>query len=292
MPTNPSRGVRDFAKYDAMATEELEEILRLDAEAPEGTESDTDLLLYVMEILAKRRRVEGRAGKTAQEALASFQQNYLPRKGRHALRSREDGYPKLFYLRRGFAAAAAAFAILVCAGITSYALGYNLWNVKPEWNQDEFHFVTDEPEAFTLPARNDALPSLRLTDGSTSFQEILSLRGLDPNLIPSQIPEGFTISDIYINEDPDMTDYTAYYDHGDRVLIISVRPFDPDVRGRIEKSGDSVEMYEAGGTIYYIFPNNRSNIAVWFHDGYECFMGGDVTVEELKEMIHSIGEAS
>ena len=38
---------RDFSKNEAMSTEELEEILRLDAEAPERAQSDTELVLYI-----------------------------------------------------------------------------------------------------------------------------------------------------------------------------------------------------------------------------------------------------
>ena len=47
MSESRSRGTRDFSKYDAMDTQTLEEILRLDAESPEGSGSDTELLLYM-----------------------------------------------------------------------------------------------------------------------------------------------------------------------------------------------------------------------------------------------------
>lgn len=78
MSWNRNRGIRDLSKYASMATEELEKILRLDAEAPMGQESDTELLLHVMELLANRRRNTSRDEKTAQQAWESFQQNYLP----------------------------------------------------------------------------------------------------------------------------------------------------------------------------------------------------------------------
>lgn len=74
MSENMHRGGRDFRKYGTMATEELEELLRLDSEAPEGQESDTELLLYVMEVLADREK-ENTTGKTALEAWESFQQH-------------------------------------------------------------------------------------------------------------------------------------------------------------------------------------------------------------------------
>ena len=78
MSENLNRGSRDFSKYDTMETAELEEILRLDAALPEGAESDTELLLYVMGVLADRRRNNGVAGKTAFEAWESFEKNYMP----------------------------------------------------------------------------------------------------------------------------------------------------------------------------------------------------------------------
>ena len=43
MSEKQNRGVSGMSKYDAMTTEELEEILRLDAQAPEEQESDTEI---------------------------------------------------------------------------------------------------------------------------------------------------------------------------------------------------------------------------------------------------------
>ena len=73
MSENTNRRHQDFAKYDAMSTEELEEILRLDLDAPPEQESDTEVLLTIMEVLAQRKKPE----KTAFEALESFRQNYM-----------------------------------------------------------------------------------------------------------------------------------------------------------------------------------------------------------------------
>ena len=58
----------ELAKYDAMTSEALEEILRLDSEAPEEQGLDAECLLYIMELLAERKRQLCPPGKTAQEA--------------------------------------------------------------------------------------------------------------------------------------------------------------------------------------------------------------------------------
>ena len=55
MSEKQSRGIGDLSKYDTMTTEELEEILRLDAQAPEEQESDIEKILYIMEVLTERK---------------------------------------------------------------------------------------------------------------------------------------------------------------------------------------------------------------------------------------------
>ena len=39
---------RDFSKFDEMSTEELNEILRQDSQLPDGEDSDTDAILYII----------------------------------------------------------------------------------------------------------------------------------------------------------------------------------------------------------------------------------------------------
>ena len=75
MSENTNRRDQDFAKYDAMSTEELEEILRLDLDAPPEQESDTQVLLAIMEVLAQRKK---EPENKAFEALESFRRNYMP----------------------------------------------------------------------------------------------------------------------------------------------------------------------------------------------------------------------
>ena len=69
MPDTQNRNEDVFAKYNAMSTEELQQILREDASKPEGQEeTSTEALFYIMEVLAQRRRARNE-GKTPEEAL-------------------------------------------------------------------------------------------------------------------------------------------------------------------------------------------------------------------------------
>lgn len=68
---------KDYSKFDSMSTEKLEEILRADFEASCGKESDIDMILYIMGVIAKRKQEKTiRAYADAEQAWKSFHKNY------------------------------------------------------------------------------------------------------------------------------------------------------------------------------------------------------------------------
>ena len=64
-------------------------------------------------------------------------------------------------------------------------------------------------------------------------------------------------------------------------------PADP---GRVEAIEEILEIYEVNGITYYIMCNNSRLKAMWLAGPYECYIAGDLTVEEIKVMINSIGK--
>ena len=76
MSENKCRAERDFSRFDSMSTAQLQEILRQDA-LQESTEPDTEKILYITEVLAKREK-ERDPSTEVQRAYQSFVQNYLP----------------------------------------------------------------------------------------------------------------------------------------------------------------------------------------------------------------------
>ena len=83
--------------FDAMSTQQLEDLLRLDAEGAGNL--DTDSLFYIMELLAARQT----EGRSVEEAYAEFREAYMPRR---------KGDRWIFL---GVAAAAVAIVLLVTA---------------------------------------------------------------------------------------------------------------------------------------------------------------------------------
>lgn len=284
MSENLNRGARDFSKYDTMATADLEEILRLDAQLPEGAESDTELLFYVMGVLADRRRNSGNAGKTAFEAWESFEKNYMPEEASVSeIAGRKTGFRPAPWLRRAVAAAA-VLALLVCIPVTAKAFGLgDLWNVLARWAKETFSFVQEDDEDFTEPNPENL-------EEYTSLQDALEKSNRDSSVVPTWIPEELILDTIIKDINPERETYSALYGNESKKLRIFVKTHllvDPE---KIEVNDELVEIYSHAGIDYFIFANVDLLQALWVIDSYECCISGNISLEEIKLMIDSIGK--
>ena len=275
MSENQNCGINMFANYDSMTTEELEEILRLDAEMPEGQESDTDKILYIMEVLTERKRDNSHTGNTALEALESFKQHYMPETD-HSTTAPVKSKRKCLRWVRSLTAAAAVLAILLVGSVTAKAFGFNVWKAVIQWTQETFHFGNEgksEPE------------SKRSYD---SLQEALDECNTPTWLVPTYIPQGFALESITVEQTPLKNKYTAIYVKGNQNLRITVRDHLGKSPNYVEQSEGLVEEYKDNGITYYLFENNNQVQTIWIVDSYECCIAGKVTIDELKLMINSI----
>lgn len=285
MSDNQNRGVNDLAKYDAMTTEELEEILRLDVDAPEGQETDTDILLYVMEVLVERKRTQNsHTENRALEAYESFKNNYMPEVENDPIAPTEKEKPRVRSLRwlRALSAAAAVLMIIVLGSVTAKAFGVDVWQSVVKWTQETFHFG-GAGQADDAPEGTGSLQH-------TSLQEVLVSAGIDTKLAPTSIPDGYQLTDITIDQTPMQDVYIAIYRNEDSEFKITVRNHLNSNPQYVEQSDDLIETYESSGIIYYIFFNNERTQAVWITGSFECHIQGDLTIEKLKLMIDSIGK--
>ena len=268
---------RDFSKYEAMSTEELEEILRLDAEAPEGAQSDPELVLYILEVLASRRNTNNITGNTAQEAWESFQQNYMPEEPQKPV-----GTKKPVLWMRKLAAAAAVVALLIFIPISARALSLEeMWDIFARWAKETFSFVSGESTEVSEPSPEDK-------DQFETLQELLLLSNRDASIVPTWIPEGFELVQIEKDSSPMREIYTVRYMNGDTIIRIQVTSYlSADILNH-EVENNPVEIYIHNGIEYYIFKNENQLRAVWLIDSYECLISGDVSIDELKMMIDSV----
>ena len=60
---------------------------------------------------------------------------------------------------------------------------------------------------------------------------------------------------------------------------------DAKITSEVEPDG---EIYEKNGITYYLFPNLERNKCHWVQDGFLCEINGNLTFDEIKQMIDSI----
>lgn len=274
MSENQNRGSIDFAQYDSMATEELEEILRLDAEMPQGQESDTDKILYIMEVLAERKRNSSHSGNTAHEAYESFKQNYMPETDDNIIPMKTKGKAPRWV--RGLTATAAVLALLIVGSVTANAFGFNIWKAVAQWTQETFHFGEW--------GKSDPNSDLQFD----SLQKALAEGNAPAWLVPTYIPDGFILEEVDVQQTPKNNIYTARYMCGEKIIVVAVRDYLDEDPAYTEQSEGLTEEYESSGVTYYIFTDVDLNKAKWINDSYECSISGNITIKDLKMMIDSI----
>lgn len=279
------RRERDFSKFDSMTTEALQQILRLDAMKPEGEESDTEELFYIMEVLADRRRNDiTYTGKTTLQAFEDFQKYYMPDE---SIDDATDETPtkqnrrSILWLRR-IAAAAATLAIVFLTAFTADAFGYDLFGKVAKWSSDFFHFESNVQEA-TSP-----IPEMSNPVSFTSLQEALDVYNITQKLAPTWLPNGYLILQIETNITPKEIIFHAKYQNNDNEIVISIRQLLASFPIEVEKNDGCMEIYEHNGVAYYLFSNFDRIRAVWVVDEFECFITGNITIDEMKAIIDSI----
>lgn len=287
MPDFKNRNDIEFAKYDAMSTEELQALLREDASKPEGEETNMEVLFYVMEVLAKRRQAR-QEGKTPEEALESFVKNYMPEA--ETASSSESGStvrmrkPMTRRWARGLVAAAAVLALIFGSSFTASAFGFDLWDFVVNWTQETFHFGnTDQESKISDPEKSDVAPYLGL-------QNALENLKIDTALAPTWLPEGYEEVEVRVQETPKQRQIIAKYEYSENEVKILITDYLNSSPNQIEQIDSTLEVYESEGIMYYIFTDVDTLQAAWVNGNYECYISGPLSTSEMKNIIDSIGK--
>lgn len=245
MSENLNRSNPDFSKYDSMSIGELEEILRADAMGSERADSDVDEILYVMEVLAKKRRQNGIAGKTALEAYQEFQQHYLPMVEKESSPRRKSNVIPF----RRIAAVAASLVLVFSLSVTANAFSFrDVWDAVVTWAQETFSFSmgVDVSE----PTPNDNTNYL-------SLHGALLKGDINTSLAPQWFPSNYYLVEIVVDETPQQKTYLGLYSDGEKSLKVFIQSYMQGFPEQIEVNDTLIEIYSDSGTDYYILQNNE-----------------------------------
>lgn len=160
---------------------------------------------------------------------------------------------------------------------------------------DIFNWLRKEnAETVSFGVENSGEMSLQIESVSGeeeyhSLQDALVAYGITAAICPTWIPEDYYIESIDVIADNGMLMLSAAYESDERGRIsIDFTKFQDGgakITSEIEPNG---EIYEKGGITYYLFPNLEQNKCHWSNDGFICVISGNLTFDELKQMIDSI----
>ena len=278
---------RDFSEYNHMSTEDLETILRADFELPDDEESDMEKILYITEVIAQRRKGQA-TGRYANEddAWDSFVENYCPEPVREVFRgNKAAGAKKPRNWRRILARAAAiaaVFVLVIAAGtVSASAFGFNFWEWLTGWSREAFN--VQDPQT-------DYSDSLMIPEQLAELQETMEEYGFPDRLLPTYLPDGYEMADLYC-------DATSYYTHltadlrnnGNAPIILDYyMHLDDQPAFDVQKDGDEPEVIKHGEVTHYIMTNFETYYATWAVDNVVCGISGFTSSDELVDVINSI----
>lgn len=290
MPDNKFRR-SDYSKYDSMTTEELEDILRQDADNFKD-ETDIEMLMYVAEVIRGRKGPDPNR-KTPEEAFEIFKTHYMPTDSemedsqeRSEEKTSQKNHSKVIPMSRWMrrlTAAAAVVAVLFAGSITACALGYNLWEVFVQWTEETFHFRGSSDQEPSAPAKDNQ-------DEYQSLQDALNANNIYVPLAPKWVPNGYELADIRVKLSPVQEVFLAVYMNDNQVLKVQIKRHLTSDPQQIEQSGTLIEEYESDGIIYYFFEDDPMLQAVWRNENFECYISGGLTIDEMKTIVDSIKE--
>ena len=121
-----------------------------------------------------------------------------------------------------------------------------------------------------------------------SLQDALAKENITEKLVPMWLPEGYKSKDLNVMTSPKGRTFYAIFEKEEAELVINIRQTIGTPANQIETSDDLIEIYTVNGIDYYIFSNNAKLQAAWSIGEFECIIGGNIALEEMKKMINSI----
>lgn len=207
---------------------------------------------------------------------------------------RQADHPARHRLLRTGQLVAALVALLLLLTVATAAAGYDIWRMLAEWTAEQITLAPGQIE-YIDP---DDLHIPEEPGEYTDLQEALTAYGLNRSVVPKWLPEGFVQIhlDIEAAAKGSLIIFYALYQWEKNPLVIQVNIYLEDEErvydsfGNFQKDEGDPIPYEAGGITHLLTTNAGRPVALWANGPAECFIGGNITMEELKQMIDSIYE--
>ena len=295
-----------YAYLNRLSTEQLEELLRMDME--EGKPGKEGVVFHILEVIEQRENKcpTGRI-PDVDKAWEEFQEYYdVPEEGDAALypcgaepngntnNTTERSLPHKSrfrrYLKQALVAAIAVAAVLG-GMVVAQASGIDVFGMIGRWTDDVFFFVTSPDE----PSKGaESISQGNAEVGYAALQEAFISAGIDSTLIPTWYPESLTLTvpEITTSRLCTLVNFIAKIISGSVVSVDVIQYSSAQELSKInfEKDAGNIEYYSNSKQTFYILSNLNTTTAVW-SDGLVMQQNtGNISKDDIKKMIDSIGE--
>lgn len=287
---------RKYPVLEQLTTEELEKLLAQDFAATGDEEPDAEYIMAIMGVIKERETAAGH-GPDVDAAWKDFQEEYqgqaaaFDRTIRRETESSDhqqnppaQASRKKSHIRR-FVLVAAAVIVLLCGTASGFGRAFQ---AVVNWTAETFGFAAPYGGGAGENAeRSDPYHELRVAVAEYT----------DLSVIPNWAPKGTTTA---FNEGVKRTErretirIAGKYIAGDREFAIQIQIHDSVLSEYTFSYQWNEELesvpYVVHGLEHTIVYNYENHIAAWTHENVECVIQGDLSVEELQQMIDSIYE--
>ncbi len=253
---------RDYSKYDAMTTQELERILDHYFLFPDEIK-DKDLMVHIMEVLTERdREVIDANISNSNASWVDFLKAH-PNIARADQNSSEQGkilevsaWKKVSsrrLLHRIAGIAAVFLCILIGGTITAYAAGIDLFQVFAYWTDDTFCL---------RPAVVENIEEQLSEQLQPLYHELKSFDSMP--LIPTYLPDNYTLKSIdSFRDSAGVEVFCQFVGENGSLTIDYILNGSEEAIPQFEKDIGDPETIDINGICIYIFSNEKKYIAVW-----------------------------
>ncbi len=267
--------------YDELQSENTQALLdRLEAEVAKEEIADMALIEAILEILDERAPLDI-PRDTPEESLKKFRAKFAPILDSDVEERTEPRRP----VRHGVARVAIAACLCVVMLIAvAQACGLDLIGRFLEWGE----------ETFILHGANYDGGQMALEEAPegefTSMEDAVAAYGITDPVVPTWIPEGFSVQYVKAKEQTHAVSLTARYLAGDKEIVLKVYSYRGTGEYEIhsEHTDPQATEYEANGTTFLLSSNEGQYQASWLAGGCTCNINGDLTEDEIKKMVDSI----
>ncbi len=265
----------------AMSPAELADTLELALDSMTEENYDPDLIDAYLDALDQKAPMPEEP--QVEEAFKAFKSrlSVIPFENKTVAQEHDSGHrarPRPF--KKAIVTIAATVSILFVLMIGAQAAGIDVFGNLARWTDEVFFFIPSSSETYT-------------SEFSAALQAALERAELPKELAPTWFPEGFTAEEPEFWDDdvstavgisfvnPEGKSFIVSIDFYKEAGAIETLPF--------EKDAGNVEVYISKNRTFYIMSNINVHFAVWTDGNLLESIRGDLSVDQIKAMIDSIG---